>query len=143
MEKDEALFNKRKKSKDGLFYLCRECHIEALKVWKANNKDKLKEQLSRYRAKNKDKIKAVRANYRRKSKDKIKNYNAKYREINGDKLREMGAFDRNNLLDKYVVRTIVQGTTLKSSDIPGSLIEAKRMQMLINRTLKEHQKCKT
>ena len=47
------------------------------------------------------------------------------------------------LKDSYIKNLIIREGKIKRSHIPKCLVEAKRMQILINRTLKEHQKCKT
>ena len=59
-------------------------HKESQKVYRENNKDKIKESRKVYRENNKDKIKEYREN----NKDKKKEYNKEYRKENKDKIKE-------------------------------------------------------
>lgn len=148
VEQDESLFSKNRGKKDGLSSCCKKCDNER----KANNKDKIKETRAKYKESNKDKIKESSAKYRENNKEKIKECQAKYRAkhqerimeyrkkyhlINKDKSNGHRKEQARNLADSYVMDLIRSGTSLKYKDIPSILIEAKRIQMLIKRTIKE------
>ena len=63
----------------------KEKHIQQMKEWRQNNKDKLKE----WRDNNKDKIKEYRHNYVQNNKDKFKQYKDRYFEKHPEKYEEM------------------------------------------------------
>lgn len=136
VEKDESMFYRTYTRKTAFSWWCRDC----VRKYNSNNKDKIKKRKANYYVKNKDKINEYGANYRANNKDKNRERMASYREANRDKIRERSASDRKNLEKKYLIVLIRHKSTLKVKDIPAELIEAKRMQMLINRTIKEHQK---
>ena len=48
-----------------------------------------------------------------------------------------------DLADSYVKYTLTKNTPLRAKDIPQELVEFKRQQILLHRTIKEIQKCKT
>lgn len=136
VEQDESLFSKNRGKKDGLSSCCKKCDNER----KANNKDKIKELSAKYRENNKEKIKECQAKYRAKHQERIMEYRKKYHLINKDKSNGHRKEQARNLADSYVMDLIRSGTSLKYKDIPSILIEAKRIQMLINRTIKEMNK---
>jgi hypothetical protein len=112
VEKDEVLFAIDRANKTGVHGWCKECKAKHRK----HNREKINETERKYRAANKEQFAKKDAEY---NKRKVK-----------------------TLLDGYVVSKILKGTSLKSKDIQVSLIEAKRTQMLINRTLKEMKNAK-
>lgn len=113
IEKDLDCFAKNKYSKDGLRNDCRDCYRETRRIYRQNNKEKLKEKqnhfiennkdyfkeyaqnnkesLKEYRKKydleNSDEIKTARKEYRIKNDDKIKKYQKEYRFKNKEKLK--------------------------------------------------------
>jgi hypothetical protein len=74
IEKDETAFNKNKKYKDGLYYICRDCLNKSRREYNQTNKDKINEYRRRYYQNNKDKLKI----YNQTNKDKINEYRRRY-----------------------------------------------------------------
>ena len=148
VEKDEDLFSKNRSKKYGLNSCCKKCEKE----YKEKNKQKIKESWAKYRESNKDKLRESSLKYSENNKEKIKESNAKSKAKNRERMKEYWVKyharnkykeqayykdRRKNLVDRYVISLIRKKSSLKVKDIPKSLIEAKRMQILINRTLKE------
>jgi hypothetical protein len=89
-----------------------------VKRWRAENPELARESDRKYRAKNADKVRA---------------WSRKYRQAQSD-----------NLTDRYIIDRFNyggEGAKVKLNNIPQSLIEAKRLQLLIWRKLNE--KCNT
>jgi hypothetical protein len=76
---------------------CRKCEYDDFYVWRANNKDKIREQSKRYSAKHKEAIKRrSKARYQRNS-EAIKKQVKQYRESNPDKVSDTTRrYYRNN-----------------------------------------------
>lgn len=70
IEKDVTEFNKCSKNKSGLKCRCRECEKEDKKIYRENNKEKIKLSKKLYREKNREKIKEYTKNYKIDNKDK-------------------------------------------------------------------------
>ena len=108
-------------------------------------KEKLKEKLrevSRVRRReNPEKHKAYRKKYYSKNKEKIKLKVAKWNKENPDTLREYvrrsATVSREKLNSCYIRAFLTAGTTLKAKDIPQELVDAKRLQLMITRKIKE------
>jgi hypothetical protein len=87
----------------------------------------------RFRDKHKDKIRAYNLAYIkentaiRKAKKKAKRLTPEYRAQE----KAYVIAQRDNLTDVYVRQQLVKHTSLKVADIPQSLVEAKRIQLLI------------
>ncbi len=166
VEKDVALFGKNRTRRNGLASECRDCKKKANSKYRADNKDKIKEyqlkhyknnkdkiaeynknnkdKIADYRANNRNKIKEHKAKYRANNKDKIKYADKKYRlenlEKHRERCKEWAKRSSAGLSYGYIIQTIKQKTCLKPNDIPNSLIEAKRMQIMIHRKIKEMKK---
>lgn len=144
---------------------CRSCKAATVKAWKAKNREKVLAYNRQYarkraatlspekremqnakvrldRAENPEKHKAYRQKYYRKNKESIRDKCAKWRKKNPDKLREYvrksSAASREKLNSCYIRTYLTMGTTLKAKDIPQELVEAKRLQLLIARKIKEN-----
>jgi HNH endonuclease len=59
IEKLEKDFSKRKRSKDGLDYHCKECHNEKERIWRKNNPEKSKKIKLRWLNKNREKYRKI------------------------------------------------------------------------------------
>ena len=116
------------------------------KQWKADNRDKVNAGNARYRAKNKDsinerhkernkKIFAENPNYYI---DRNKSFDEKYPNYQKEYKKKYDSWHRQNISDQYIRfifnKLIPKGGKL--TDIPQELIEAKRLQILINRRIK-------
>ena len=86
--KDESFFNKRKQSKDGLRYDCRECQKVEKREYYRKNKDKTIAQQRVYRAENKDKIAVKRRVYRAENREATREIDREWRKKNPEAIRE-------------------------------------------------------
>ncbi len=104
-------------------------------------KEKLKEASRVSRRENPEKHKAYRQKYSRKNKEKIVASYTRWRKENPDKLREYvrrsATVAREKLSSCYIRAFLAAGTTLKAKDIPQELVDAKRLQLMITRKVKE------
>jgi hypothetical protein len=99
-EKLISEFNKHTKYKSGIRNICKSCCSLEKKIWKNNNRDKIKEGNKIYRENNPDKIKEKKKIYRENNRDKIREKKKIYRENNRDKIREARKVYRENNRDK-------------------------------------------
>ena len=103
------------KAKCKKFEICRECWLKKISENK-QTKEAKKECNKKWRAKNRKRINKYARG---------KNYDALHRQ---------------NLTDRYVKKTIVQGTvSLKAGDIPKELIELKRALLTLGRKINPQQ----
>lgn len=90
-------------------------------------KENLKVYTADYRLKNREKVNAAQRRYA-KQPEIIEKENALRRKYEAE------------LTDSIVKRRLTKGTLLTAKDIPQSLVEVKRLQLLINRSL-QNEKC--
>lgn len=120
------------KSKNLVKWQCKACDVERLKKWVKENPDKKKKADEKYYQKNKE---------------RLIEYSAKWQKENhGDfRVRVRGyvktipPWYANQLLNTTYVNGVRQ---ISSFLYPVELIQAKQIQMKINRLIKEKQKCK-
>lgn len=114
---------------------------ERAKEWAKNNPEKYKERQDKYRIENADALKAKKSNYQKENWDARKNYHKKWCNKNQKHVRTYCktqlARSRKNLDDWYIRSMLSQNSTLKSSDIPQGLVEAKKEQIKIKRLINE------
>lgn len=118
-------------TKDGVRYSrrCKPCNrkISQDVYWEDPNLPRIR--VAEWRLKNLDKKKAYQKEYVLKNRESINEYEKKL---------------CKNLTDSYVraqlVKTYNQHRTISASEIPGELVEVKRLQILIQRQLKENAK---
>jgi hypothetical protein len=149
-------FNKEKLGKYGVGSRCKPCIRAINSMYRERNRDKRREYNKCYYENNREKEMTRNALYRDKNKEKIRLGYRVYRESNLEKCREIvrrwkannlektreyareyGRRSREYMSDAYLIRKIMQNTTLKSADIPKELIELKRVQLQITRKLRE------
>ena len=144
-------FGKKKGGKFGRKAICRICETSKHKIYRENNKEKLTAKCKIYRENNKEKIASIHKIYYENNKEKI---NAKckiyyennkekmtskckiYRENNKEKINAIHKISRENLSDSYVKELLTVKSGLSCKDIPHELIEIKRVQLLIERHIK-------
>lgn len=85
IKKPIMLFSKHSSSKDGLKSSCKECLKEAARIYRIENKDRIRESIKKARSLDPDRFREYNARYREKNKEKIKQYDKKYRLENRDK----------------------------------------------------------
>ena len=73
-----ADFNKKKSSKDGLQYYCKDCNKAHHTEWYAHNKEAIADYNAQYRQANKEAIADYQAQYRQANKEAIADYKAEY-----------------------------------------------------------------
>ena len=156
--KSAAFFYRAKSRPLGLSCWCKQCNFEYYKKnkekiakykkdYEIKNKDKIQKRREEYERKNKSEIrkrnKVSVEKYRLKNRDKVRERDFAYRAKNKGRLKEYAAKRAGDLKYTYVARLIIgKGSELGVDSIPNVLVEAKRMQILINRTLKEMKNAK-
>lgn len=105
--------------------------------WKKNGKESNR----RKYWKDPEKSRALARKYRENNLEKSRDRSREWRNNNRDKFHEIQAKSRNkakeDLSDRWIKKVIAANSKLRTSDIPASLIDAKRIEMKINRLLKE------
>tara|TARA_R110000822_G_scaffold11523_1_gene42066 strand:- start:273 stop:758 length:486 start_codon:yes stop_codon:yes gene_type:complete len=138
-------FHRSKRAALGFGYACKLCKLAAKKLWVKANPDKVKEQKKRYYAKYPDKIVERKKLWRKKHPEKWKAQ--LYRQRAARKVRdpELYAAKRNaekqrgreRLTNDYIRTLMVNANSLSRKDIPQELVDAKRLQLMITRKIKE------
>ena len=146
----------------GYAYKCKACfreeyqekkleHTIRRKVWYEKNREKIRlrrkwenltpEKLATVKAqahasywKNAEKARAATSKWREKNPEKVKQMRAKYQGTEKDLAQRK--HKRETLSDTYVREQIVR-RGLRKIDIPAELVEAKRLQLMITRKIKE------
>lgn len=138
-------FNKQSAAKDGIRSFCRKCQAKKFKIYRQNNKEKIRIRQKSYCANSK----AKRKQYRSENKQRILEQAKKYRTQNREKIRELQKKfipihreyvrrHRLELKDHYLRELITKGNkTFKQTKIPQSLINLKREEIKIKRLIKE------
>lgn len=85
IKKPITLFSKNSASKDGLKARCKECLNESNRIYRIENKDRIRESIKKARSLDPDRFRKYNATYREKNKEKIKQADKKYRHENRDK----------------------------------------------------------
>jgi len=143
----------------GLKAHCKECEKRRVKAHYQANKEKYAASRAVWVKKNPDKLKASRLKYAKINPEKIREYcrNYYYRhkearseqnrqkakawaKANPNKVRERENVDSINLGDRYIRRLLCSRNSLKMSEIPRALVEAKRVQMFIKRELENEKR---
>jgi len=93
VEKDISLFSRNKRTKDGMRVECKECRKKITKIYRDNNKEKIKSDRDKFIANNKDYFR----NYAINNKESLKEYRKEYLEINKEKITESKKdYNKNN-----------------------------------------------
>jgi hypothetical protein len=138
-------FHRSKRIALGFGYTCKTCKLLALKLWKKANPDKVKAQRKRKHAKYPEKRREERKRRRINNPEKWKAYQKRKRE--SEKARDPEKYKakrdaqkqraRERLANWYIKNLLVRGSNLSRKDIPQELVEAKRLEVLITRKVKE------
>ncbi|MBM6442365.1 hypothetical protein JQF37_01820 [Pseudomonas sp. MIL9] len=149
---DESLFKKNSSSKSGITSCCKKCHnlaevradrSEYQKRYRAANASRLNEYLrNRYSAKHESYVEYRKANKEAIRAAQQERYCKNHEEI----LRRQRGYakqSREGLADSYIRRVLIVGTSLSSSDVPQILVQLKRLEMLIKKTVEDeaNEKC--
>ena len=133
-------FYKRKLSKDGHGYLCKDCNrIKCAEYIKANPKKEASYRKKQY-DKDPEKAKKRFTAWRSKNRDKARASNSLWIKNNPEKYKECMAANNKkitNSLPEWFMRKYFFG---KDKTIPVELINLKRVQIQINRELKQMEK---
>lgn len=130
--------------KDGLRQRadCKPC----IKIYKSNyratNLEKLRAACRKWAKSNPDKIKAGKEKWRKANPKKLLSANQRWRKANPDTVMAYGKKNVLSMSTYYIKSLLSQDQSFGSKDIPQELIELKRVQLQITRTLKELNKCK-
>lgn len=136
------------KGRGGLQPYCRKCQAARSRAWAAANREANLARKRAYYEENKQALLTQQKAYYEANKQRILEAQRKtpqenrahvkaWVQANPDKRREMLRSQRERLLDSYVRRRLVDGTTLKPAEIPQGLIDAKREQLRILRELRK------
>lgn len=138
-------FHRSKRCALGFGYTCKTCKLLALKLWKKANPDKIKAQRKRKHAKYPEKRAEGKKRRRINNPEKWKAYIKRKRESqkandpekykakrNAEKQR-----GRERLTNDYIRTLMVNANSLSRKDIPQELVDAKRLQLMITRKIKE------
>lgn len=161
------LFYKNKEMKDGHINICKKCYLKKRKENRDANPAKGLIRLRKWRAKNIDKVNFYAREYYKRNKERCLKRGSEYRERNRDYFNLKNKEWRGKNKEKYdslhkewlannkdkvkgyrkkykndIVRNLSDGYVkqlleLKGCEIPVGMIEAKRLQILINRKIKE------
>lgn len=118
--------------------------LQRQKAYRENNKERIRLRSKIYREKNLDQARLRCRVYRAKNLDRRLQAEKAYRLRNKERLQQVCKEYREKLADGYVRSLLIQGSTgLRQRDVPDSLVEAKRMQLLIKRATErnEHEDC--
>lgn len=122
-----------KHSKFGVERLCKLCDRTTRKALIAKHPEAQKIRSRRHVEKvGKAAIAAYHREYREKNKEKVSEITASYRNRNRDRVNARCERVRRDMTSSYVAR--IMGMSVR--DLPGELIEAKRIQLKIKRYLK-------
>lgn len=136
--KDYSEFSKNKSKKDGLQPHCKPCSAVSNKEYHSNNKDKIAVRRKKYIENNRAKLSAYQKNYYVSNKDRLIAHQAEYQRNNKEKRAALANKYTDSLTNWYVVARLRRSNrNIKREDIPPELIEAKRVQIMINRKIKE------
>jgi len=131
---------------------CKPCKNKYSKKHRETNREKLIEYARKYREENQEKIKKGRKkfndnnkikvnewvkNWRDRNSEKFKKVRKNYRERHKEKIKEKRRIDTKYCVDSYISALLNKRLKIKFRP-PPELIEAKRLQVLINRQLKEN-----
>lgn len=121
--------------------MLRERRLQQYKALPPEKREALRERQKRWAKNNREKRRATSQRYRKRHPEKVRAL-AKIRRI--EKRETLNARrliytrqGRKELSNLYLRKIIKQGTSLSSQDIPPSLLEAKREQIRLKRTLKK------
>ncbi len=159
---EASAFSKCIGQSDGLYHCCRECSAKKRKEYYEANKEKIaaakrerrstkeyrekrNEERKKERAENPEKTRAADRRRYEKTKERILELQRGYYLKNREEILKRGEEKRRQymraaieqLKPRYVKHLLIQGTALKSKDVPEQLVKAKTLQLLILRTAKD------
>lgn len=167
LELPDNSFGNLKSSPDGLRSICKGCRKQYDDASRSRNREKNNSKARTYRILNGEEVRAKRREYRKANAKTIRKQQAAWRSANIEKVRiwdrnknekfrikyrqrknaYSASWKRANpqkanryylaLSDRYVVRLLNGRHPLKPSEIPSSLIEAKRQHLKTHRLIKE------
>lgn len=133
------------RSKSGAIFRCKEClKISHQKYW-VKHKEKVKQKQLEYKEKDPEKHREIKSRSNKKHAHKYRHKanirNKVYRKVNIDHIRNLDKkrtiFYVENLPDTYIRDILTRRSPLSASDIPDSIVEIKRVSMLIKRIRRE------
>jgi hypothetical protein len=132
-------YHKNKSMKDGHHGMCKECRSKH-DNWASRNKAHCSLRAKKYYENNKITCSEGAKNWYMNNKDRRMQLNKIWVSDNLEKVRinmkKQNKKSRDTLDDNFIKSQIVQRTKIKRKDIPKDLIELKRVQLLINREIR-------
>lgn len=147
---ENRLCKQCKKNKTGKHKtLCTICKKEnknrVSKEWRINNKKRVLELKRRWNNDNPLKVKEMKARNYQKHKDNYRKLTKRWKEKNPERRiildKKHSAKVVAEMPDSYIIRCIIKGTTLTTSDITKEIIELSRLNLTLKRLGKEKLKC--
>ena len=154
-EKPKDEFGKSASSKDGLRSQCKICVNKTQRLYRENNKEKIKERDRLYQKNNPEKINEISRRYRKRNPEKTKERNRLYYENNKEKIKENDRlYQKNNpekikkyqrdaeeknrrkLGDRYIKRMIRKKHKIPYELISEDMIEIERETIHLNRKVR-------
>lgn len=145
-------YSRDKKGVDGYRTVCKACAAAHNKAWYQGNRQRVMDRVSQWQASHPDKAIQYKRNYIEAHPDRRAESLAKHKPspdaiARAKEKRQAPAYKaqakarreayRDGLHDCYVRRLLAQKTSLKGSDMPAALVEAKRLQLMIERECRE------
>ena len=128
------------KGKPFLRNTCKACvnKMERARYWKDDNiKIQAKLRKREWNKKHPEKARETSRKWRNNNRDKANALSVEWVKKNPDKQTFMQARLRNNLSDGYVKQQIKRQTGIPTANIPDDIIELKRLQIKLNRKIKQ------
>ena len=119
-------FYKNSKKKDGYNYYCKQCHNELTGRWRELNHENVRQQCRKYYGNHPEISAKANKHWRANNVDKFNEYE-----------RNRNQNLREELNSTYVKRMICQGTRLRHSDIPDSMVAAYSESVKLKRLIKK------
>lgn len=106
------------------------------------NKADIKEKHSEYYQNNREHLTILNKEWAANNNDKCIEFSRKYRRLNGDKIRADNQKIRDELGDNYIKKCLCCRSSIPTTAISQELINFKRQQIILTRTIKEIKKCR-
>jgi hypothetical protein len=142
-EKPLDLFSKEKRNSDGHAGQCISCRKEYVAKYYIKNKEEIDKKNKINFNNNREKFLQVQKIYYQKNLEQALLQRKEWRQRNPEKVKESNqkhkykkAICSKNLTDSYVKSQLTKRTPICNKEIPQELIELKRIQMLINREIR-------
>ena len=148
-------FHRAKNCRGGLCTICKECRNKAVRRWRAENPERVRETVRRWQAENPEKARGIRKRWEAENPEKAREARKRWesenpekaREAvrrwyaeNPEKVRETHRRYANTLVPNYLKNLIASKYNIDRSEIGEELLVAKRRELKYYRQLKQLKK---